>query len=425
MRRSRRAAAVVLSTFFLAACGGESADLADTLDATTTTGAAAAESEPTTTIPSPTTSDPATTTTTTTTSTSTSTIPDVPLERISLGLAPVSDLSGPVAAAVHPGTRELWVVEQRGRIVRLGSDGAEAVLDIANRISTGNEQGLLGIAFSPDGSAMFTNHTDGNGDTIISRFAITDRSVDAGSELTIMGIAQPRGNHNGGQLAFGPDGYLWIGLGDGGGGGDPFETGQDTGSLLGSILRIDVSNSTADTPYTIPADNPFVDGAAPEVFVWGIRNAWQFSFDPANGDLWVADVGQDRFEEVTVARAADGRGNGANFGWNEMEGAEPYRSGTEPADHVRPIVTYAHTNDRCSITGGQVYRGAAIPTLVGTYVFGDFCTGEIFGIRADGSTGLVELDIGRVGQLSNIVTDASGELLTISRGGQINRITAG
>lgn len=390
----------------------------DTTAETTST-----EAESTTTA-STTTTTSSTTTTTTTTTPTTTTIPSTALERIPLGVQGVADLVGPVAATVHPSTGELWVVEQRGRIVRIGADGADTVLNLGGRVSSANEQGLLGLAITPDGRTLFTNHTDGQGDTLISRWSITGTSVDEVSEATVIGIGQPRGNHNGGQLAIGPDGHLWIGLGDGGGGGDPFETGQDPSSLLGSILRLDISDPTV--AYAIPADNPFVDGGgAPEVFVWGIRNAWQFSFDPANGDLWVADVGQDRFEEVTVARSSTGRGNGANFGWNEMEGAEPYRSGSEPADHVGPIVTYAHAGGRCSITGGQVYRGRAIPALVGTYVFGDFCTGEIFGFRSDGSSGLEVLNVGRVGQLSNIVTDASGELIAISRGGDLLRIVPG
>ena len=180
---------------------------------------------------------------------------------------------------------------------------------------------------------------------------------------------------------------------------------------------------SGESGYTVPADNPFVaGGGAPEVFTWGVRNAWRFGFDA--GDLWIGDVGQDRFEEITVLRSANGGGNGANLGWNATEGDEAFRGAATPAGHVAPIVTYAHTNGRCSITGGEVYRGSAIPQLGGTYLYGDFCSGEVFGIRADGSERAVRLDIPVVSQLTSFGLDASGEIYALSRAGGVFRIVS-
>ncbi|MFT7476088.1 MAG: glucose/arabinose dehydrogenase [Verrucomicrobiales bacterium] len=269
---------------------------------------------------------------------------------------------------------------------------------------------------------LFINVTDRGGDTVISRFAMVDSVADVESEEVLLTIPQPRANHNGGQLAFGPDGYLYIGMGDGGGGGDPGDHGQNPKTLLGSILRIDVDTAEG---YIIPPDNPFSDGEAPEVFVWGIRNAWRFGFDSVTGDLWIGDVGQDRFEEVTVLRAAEGSGNGANLGWNEAEGAEPYRGGTIPDDHVGPVIAYGHASDRCSITGGEVYRGDDIAELKGTYIYGDFCTGEVFGFRVDESTEPARLDLRAVSLLSSFGLDAAGEIYALSGSGGVFRIVSG
>ena len=369
-----------------------------------------------------TTAAPTTTSTTTTTSTP---APLEPLETLDLDLQRIAVLSSPVALAARPGTNDLFIVEQQGRIVRLPdglADGADTALDLRGQVSRGNEQGLLGLAFSPDGGRLFVNFTDNAGTTTIARYDMAGNAVDPASVEIILTIPQPAGNHNGGQLAFGPDGFLYIGNGDGGGGGDPFANGQNPNTLLGSILRIDVSGASG---YTVPASNPFVNGGgAPEVWAWGIRNAWRFGFDSGSGDLWVGDVGQDRFEEVTVLRAADGGGNGANLGWNATEGAESFRGAAIPADHVAPIVSYAHTNGRCSITGGEVYRGSAIPSLEGTYLYGDFCSGEVFGLRADGSERAIRLNIPVVSQLTSFALDAAGEAYVLSRSGGVFRIVS-
>lgn len=350
-------------------------------------------------------------------------IPTTPLESVPLDLELVATLSQPVGLVARPGTDDLFVIEQAGRIVRLpngSADGADTTLDIRGEVSLGNEQGLLGIAFSPNGERLYTNSTGTDGSTVIERYDMVGSAVDIDTHEVLLLIPQPRGNHNGGGLAFGPDGYLYIGMGDGGGGGDPEQHGQNTDTHHGSLLRIDVSTTDG---YAVPPDNPFVDGEAPEVFVWGIRNAWRFGFDEGNGDLWIADVGQDRFEEVSVLRAAEGGGNGANLGWNQTEGTETYRSGVIPDDHVAPVITYAH-GGRCSITGGEVYRGSEIADLYGTYIYGDFCSGEVFGYRVDESGGQVTLGVSTVSQLSSFGRDNDGEIYVLSRAGGVYRITS-
>ena len=389
----------------------------ESIPSETTTRPTTAPAEATTTV--------ATTTSTIATTTTTTTIPDIPLARIGLGLELVATLNGPVGLVARPGSSDLFVVEQQGRIVRLPngrSEGADTTLDIRGNVSRGNEQGLLGMAFSPDGDTIYTNHTDGAGDTQIIRWDMSGTTADPNSGEPLLTVDQPRGNHNGGQLAFGPDGFLYIGMGDGGGSGDPGLHGQNPNTLLGSILRIDVSG---DDGYVIPPSNPFVDGEAPEVFIWGIRNAWRFGFDQVTGDLWIGDVGQDRFEEISVLRSADGGGNGANLGWNAVEGPEPFRGAAVPDGHVGPVISYGHGSGRCSITGGDVYRGDAIPALHGTYLYGDFCSGEVFGYRVDGSVEEVRLDIGAIDRLSSFGIDNNGEMFAVSGGGGVFRIVAG
>jgi glucose/arabinose dehydrogenase len=363
-------------------------------------------------------------TATTTTIIAARTIPASPLGSISLDLELVATLTSPVGMAPRPGTDDLFVIEQQGRVVRLpggNAEGADTTLDLRGEVSNGNEQGLLGLVFSPDGDRLFVNYTDRSGDTQIARFEMAGTSADTATQKILLSIPQPNGNHNGGHLAFGPDGYLYIGMGDGGGGGDPGNNGQNPNTLLGSILRIDVD--TAEE-YSIPPENPFLGGDAPEVFIWGIRNAWRFGFDSLTGDLWIGDVGQDRFEEVTVLRAEDGGGDGANLGWNEVEGAEPFRSGTIPDEHVAPVITYAQAQGRCSITGGEVYRGSVITNLYGTYLYADFCSGEVFGYRVDGSVEEAGLDIQNVNRPSSFALDNKGEIYVLSRRGGIFRIIA-
>jgi glucose/arabinose dehydrogenase len=289
------------------------------------------------------------------------------------------------------GSGRLFVVEQAGRI-RLIDDGelvATPFLDISDRVSCCGERGLLGLAFPPGYSSkgyFYVNYTGASGDTVVARFLVTGdpSAADAGSEEVILTIDQPYSNHNGGQLAFGPDGYLYIGTGDGGSGGDPQNNAQDRLSLLGKILRIDVESGSG--PYAIPEGNPFadVDDAQPEIWALGLRNPWRFSFDTETGDLFIADVGQGDYEEINVQPAAST--GGENYGWRILEGSHCYES--DPCDTrglELPVFEYDHSLG-CSVTGGFVSRSGTWPRLDGVYLFGDYCSGRVWGLREAGDS---------------------------------------
>lgn len=276
----------------------------------------------------------------------------------------------------------LFIVEQPGtiRILERGSLLDVPFFDIKDRVIFGGEQGLLGLAFHPEyrrNGRFFVNYTrKDDGATIIAEYHRSDQVDHAGrEERVLVSIPQPYPNHNGGMIAFGPDGYLYIGMGDGGSGGDPQNRAQSKDELLGKLLRIDVNSRV---PYAIPEDNPFVKGEErSEVFAKGLRNPWRFSFDRETGDLWLADVGEDRWEEVNVVR------KGGNYGWRSMEGLHCFNP-PEPCrkeNFTSPVLEYDHQGGRCSIIGGYVYRGRAIPALVGVYLYGDYCSGEIFAVR--------------------------------------------
>jgi len=294
-----------------------------------------------------------------------------------------------------------------------------AVLDVSGQVKAGGEQGLLGIAFSPDGRYLYLDFTDSGGDTHIAEFAMRGDRPDPGSQRNVLTVDQPFANHNGGQLAFGPDGHLYVALGDGGSAGDPNGNGQSLGTLLGKILRIDPRPSGAQ-PYGIPRDNPFVDrtGARAEIWDYGLRNPWRFSFDPTTRDLWIADVGQGDWEEVDHEPA--GRG-GRNYGWNRLEGTHRF-NGDPPAGAVAPVLEYNHDGGACTVIGGSVYRGSAIPDLRGAYLYGDYCLGWVKAVSAGDRAG-ASRDLGiNVPSLTSFGVDQRGELFVLSGGGQVFRI---
>ncbi len=327
------------------------------------------------------------------------------------------------------GSGRLFVLEKTGtiRIVRDGQLVEAPFLDIRDGVgSSANEQGLLGLAFAPDyaeSGYFFVNYTDKNGDTVVSRFQVTSEAdvADPASEFKVLGIDQPAANHNGGGLLFGPDGYLWIGTGDGGAANDRFGNGQNPATLLGKMLRLDVTSDPAQ-PYLIPGDNPWVDAdwnrqdVADEVWGVGLRNPWRYSFDRATGDLWIADVGQNTYEEVH--RVAAGSPSGLNFGWPIMEGLHCFA--TQDCDQAGlelPVAEYRHGADGCSITGGYVYRGAALPALTGAYLFSDFCSGKIWGLQQNGDAWeRVELADTNLA-VSSFGEDEAGELYVTDLGG--------
>jgi glucose/arabinose dehydrogenase len=339
-----------------------------------------------------------------------------------VGLKQIAVLEQPLAMAVRLGDPALYVAEKSGRVVALrGTAEPEVVLDISDEVSLGGEQGLLGLAFSPDGDFLYVDYTDTTGDTHISEFEVHHGEIDASTERLVLFVNQPFSNHNGGQLVFGPDGDLYIGLGDGGSAGDPMDNGQSLQTLLGKILRISPRPAAGD-PYTIPDGNPFADGAAREIWDYGLRNPWRFSFDRLTGDLWIGDVGQNAWEEVDFAAA--GSTSGLNFGWNLFEGTHPFEPGAA-AQTVPPIYEYPHNGSTCVVTGGYVYRGQEIPALEGAYVFGDFCLGRLEALRQlDGQDPQV-VDLGPVVEnLASFGEDANGELYALSLSGPVYRLVA-
>lgn len=355
---------------------------------------------------------------------------------VAVTLEPVVDgLEDPLAVThAGDGSGRLFVVQQGGqvRIVRDGAPVAAPFLDIADRISSGGERGLLGLAFHPDfptDPRLFVNYTDEQGDTRVSSFTVdaaTPDRADPASERRLLFVNQPHANHNGGALVFDADGMLLIALGDGGGGGDPQGNGQDLRALLGKILRIDVNGTSGDRPYAIPADNPYADGGdnrAPEIWLSGMRNPWRMSLDRATGDLWIGDVGQGEWEEIDVQRA--GAPGGTNFGWNRMEGNHCYRAGCDDAAWTRPVTEYGH-DQGCTVIGGHVYRGAAQPALGGGYVFADYCTGRIWAIDPSTDAFREPTVVGEGGPgISSFGEDEAGELYATNlSGGRVLRVVA-
>jgi glucose/arabinose dehydrogenase len=328
------------------------------------------------------------------------------------------------------GSDQLFVVEQGGTI-RLIDGGVlqnPPFLDIRDRVWTkGNEQGLLGLAFHPDHKAngrFFVHYNRReDGATVVAEYSRQGHGPEVAvqTERVLMVVPQPYLNHNGGMIVFGPDGFLYIGRGDGGSKGDPQNRAQNPQEWLGKILRIDVDKAR---PYAIPPDNPYASGGGqPEIFALGIRNPWRFSFDRLTGMLWLADVGQYKWEEVDLVVA------GGNYGWRIMEGAHCYNPAEDcsPEGLVFPIAEYGHEHGRCSITGGYVYRGTAVPALKGTYLFGDYCSGELFALpasanRKSSTAPRVLLQTGV--RISSFGEDEAGEIYIVDHKGAVYRLTA-
>ncbi|WP_240506526.1 PQQ-dependent sugar dehydrogenase [Thermoactinospora rubra] len=322
----------------------------------------------------------------------------------------------PVAFAVRAGDDGLYVAEQTGRLKVLRDGRSRTVVDLSGEVSGGNEQGLLGVAFHPSGRWLYLDWTDADGDTHVTEWAYDGRRATARRDVLTQD--QPYANHNGGQLAFGPDGYLYIALGDGGGAGDPQGNGQDLGTWLGKILRIDPRGR----PYEVPEDNPFAGrrGARPEIWAYGLRNPWRFTFDRQTGDLWIGDVGQNAWEEVDVQRAA--AKGGQNYGWNLREGRARFRDG-QARGLTEPAIVYPLGRDgNCSVIAGFVYRGARIPWLRGRFLYGDFCAGWIRATPADDPG--EGRRVGTVEQLSSFGEDHDGELYALSLQGPLYRVEA-
>jgi glucose/arabinose dehydrogenase len=340
----------------------------------------------------------------------------------------------PVLLTAAPdGSDRLFIVEQAGRVLwfdnRAGVTGKDVrvALDISGgKVSRkGNEEGLLGLAFHPDfenNRYVFLHYSASSPRrSVLSRWTMDDDAerIRPDSEEVILEVAQPFGNHNGGDIHFGPDGFLYITLGDGGAGGDPHENGQDLSTLLAAILRIDVDDPQGGKAYGIPDDNPFIDTpkARPEIYAYGLRNVWRFSFDSETGTLWAADVGQNAKEEIDIIT------KGGNYGWNPREGFSPYNGGAKSDDMIDPVVEHGR-DEAASITGGYVYRGQAIPQLKGAYIYGDYVTGNIWRLRYDGEQVTDHQQIGNVSQIASFGVDRDGELYICSLDGPIYKLTS-
>jgi glucose/arabinose dehydrogenase len=347
-------------------------------------------------------------------------------------LIPVATVESPVAFAVRAGDTSLYVNEQVGRVRRIVVNGATYALDdapfldIASDVNAGGERGLLGITFAPSGDRMYVTFTNKEGNQQLDELTLAGGVPDLSTRRTLLVVPDFASNHNGGQLAFGPDGFLYWSMGDGGGAGDPQSNGQKTTDLLGDILRLDVSKAEDGKPYAIPPDNPFADGrdGAPEVFAYGLRNPWRFSFDRSTGDLWIADVGQGDIEEIDFAPA--GKGAGMNFGWSALEGTHPFNSSSNPDGATLPVYEYDHASTGgCSVTGGFVYRGDELRRLDGSYLFGDYCAGQLMALRrsADGSVTVTDLGL-NVPRLSSFGEAADGSVYVLSTAGDVFRLGA-
>jgi len=319
----------------------------------------------------------------------------------------------------------VFILEKPGRIQIVQEDSllAEPFLDIRGRINSQNsERGLLGLAFHPDyteNGFFYVNYTDLNGNTVVSRFQVTNdpNRADPDSESILLQFNQPYANHNGGMLAFGPDGYLYVGTGDGGSGGDPQGNAQNPNTLLGKILRLDVDSQS---PYANPPDNAV--GGLPEIWALGLRNPWRFSFDRTTGDLWIGDVGQNQWEEINMLPA--GIAGGLNLGWDYYEGTHSF-DGTPPdgVNFVVPVMEYAHGGGDCSVTGGYVYRGQVLDEWQGVYLFGDYCSGTVWGALPDASGSWQSEELFQVSVLlASFGEDQDGELYLVDLNGAVYKL---
>ncbi len=317
------------------------------------------------------------------------------LESVTFALTDVATVDSPTAMAIRSGSSSLFVTEQGGRVreITVTEDDKDKrtfklvsrpLLDISDDVIAGGERGLLGLAFSPDGRRLYVYYTaQPDGANTLQEITLAGDKLDLDTRRTLLAVEDPYANHNGGDLHFGPDGFLYVALGDGGSGGDPEGNGQDKNALLGKILRIDPEGGSGDAEYGIPDGNPFADGGgAPEVWLYGVRNPWRFSFDAKTEDLWVADVGQNLWEEVNRLPAATGGGRGANLGWNRMEGTHSFTRRQNPEGAVLPVLDYSH-DEGYSVTGGYVYRGDAVKGLQGAYLFTDYGRSDLTAIVVD------------------------------------------
>ncbi len=364
------------------------------------------------------------------------------LANVDLSLETVADVADlPVMAmAVRPGDDDgVYLAVRSGVVVRLdvtdpSAEASEPLVDFSDDVAATGERGFLGLAFSPDGRRLYTSYTNRTGDNTLDEYRVSgtgaDTTVDVASRREVMRLERdPASDHNGGNIAFGPDGYLYYAIGEGGGVYADVDNGQDLSTLLGKILRIDPTEG--DTPYGVPEDNPYIDtpGARPEIWISGVRNPWRFSFDSLTGDLWIGDVGEQKVEEVDFLPAdADGldAGRGANLGWALMEGDQVFEDGEEPADHTPPIFAYTHADGGCTVIGGYVDRGTDLPGLQGAYLFVDRCLMQVHALVERNGEVVDEADLAEVPQGTvSFGEDAAGRLYLLQQSGEVLRLVSG
>ena len=339
-------------------------------------------------------------------------------------LTSVANLPNAVVMATRPSNGALYVGTQEGRVYLL-RPGARPKLALDMRAYTraSDERGLLGLAFHPTLGYVYVSHTSVAGNSRLAEYVIrADGTFRASSRRLVLSLVQPYSNHNGGNVVFGPDGFLYLGFGDGGGTGDPQRHALNLNTWLGKIIRIN-PRPTRTRSYQVPSSNPFVGvtGAKPEIWSIGLRNPWRFSFDSATGDLWLGDVGQHSKEEVDLARSADGRGKGANFGWSAWEGNNRYNADQPAAGSQPPLYEYGH-NPGCSITDGVVYHGSDLPGLDGDYLFADFCGEKVTALHLGPSDAVTVTEIASVSSPVSFGVDAAGQVYVVSLGGGVYRL---
>ena len=435
----RTAGLILLASVLLASCGGDdpiesvfstvpetTSTIDEPADETTTTAsssdtttepAEAVEPEPA--APEP---EPAVPTTTAP--------PAVPgpdqavLDSVAIAGENIATVEQAIALAFHPTSGTVLLAQRTGLIINFSNARAgETLLDLRNDLSLDGESGLLAMTYDPPAEHLYVSFINAENDNRVVAYEVDEKGMpDAQSAQVVLAVDQPDIIHNGGHIAFGPDGHLYVGLGDGGPGDDPDDRGQSLDSLLGKILRITPELGT-ETGYSIPDDNPFLDveGAVGEVWAYGLRNPWRFSFDRATGDFYTGDVGQYVVEEINLVPAGE---SGANFGWARLEG--PIRRGPIPDDHVPPLTFYNHDDGRCAIIAGTVYRGTAIPDLRGAFIYGDYCDGQVRALtQVDGEVTAQRLLGVATGQLTGFAEDLGGELYVLNLAGEIIKITPG
>jgi glucose/arabinose dehydrogenase len=420
MRARAFLVAMVAGVGALAACssGGSGTSSTSGRSGGRTTAATAASTTPAATSSVEPTTAPSTTA-------ASGTVPATPdLGAVKVKLTEVVAAEEPIALVTRPGDPALYVARRPGTVHRLdGTTLSDPILDLTARIAAGGERGLLDIAFAPDGHHLYVHYTDKAGNTNLDEFVVRDDgTIEADSRRTVLTQQQPYPNHNGGEIEFGPDGKLYFGLGDGGSAGDPQRHALDLSTWLGKILRIDPA-AAGGQPYTVPADNPFAGraGAKPEIWSYGLRNPWRFTFDAENGDLWIGDVGQGDREEVDWVKAADGAGKGTDFGWSAFEGTNRYNDDQSPEGAVPPVFEYSHDDGSCSITGGYVYRGSAVPALRGAYLYADYCGSGVHAFDPAHPNDGRKISDGPE-QIVSFGVDQAGEVYVMSFDGGVFRI---